>query len=122
MKMVPVLFAALRESFGVGVVGGGVEYPGVRPVARDALALEVGHMPRQRHRTEFGAAVANDRTMTRPAGGGTGGQGIRRPPPRPKLERPGCRLLEGPAAVARFLRGPHHLGDEALRSLAARLP
>ena len=48
-EMMPVLFAALHESFGVGVVGGVVEHPGVRAVACDALALEVGDMLRERN-------------------------------------------------------------------------
>ena len=41
--------------------------------------------------------------------------------PRPKVEPPAgaAASLERLASVARFLRGPHHLANEALRSLGA---
>ena len=121
-EMMPVLFAPFGESLRVGVVGGGVEHPGVRAVAGDAVALEVGDMLRERRRTKAAAAVAHDPGHDDDAPAGrSGGQGQRRPPSPAE-----GRAARGPAAsperlasVARLLRGPHHLADEALRSLGA---
>ena len=59
-EMMPVLFAPFGESLRVGVVGGGVEHPGVRAVAGDAVALEVGDMLRERRGTKSAATVAHD--------------------------------------------------------------
>ena len=47
-EMMPVRFASFGESLRGGMVGGGVEHPGVRPVASDALALQVRDMFRER--------------------------------------------------------------------------
>ena len=124
VKMVPVLLAALCEGLGIGVVGAGVEYASVRPIARDALALEVSHMPRQRRRLELRTLVANDTRHDRdPPARGTRRQRMGRPPSASEARAPlaFAALPEGPADVSGFLRGPHHLGDEALRSLATAI-
>ena len=121
-EMMPVLLAPFGESLRVGVVGSRVEHPGVRAVAGDALAFEVGDMLRERRRTKTAAAVAHDPGHDDDAPAGrAGGQGQRRPPSAAE-----GRAAGGPAAsperlasVARLLRGPHHLADEALRSLGA---
>ena len=46
-EMMAVVLAPLGESLGVGVVGPGVEHPGVRAVAGDAFALEIGDVLRR---------------------------------------------------------------------------
>ena len=58
--MMPVLLAAFSESLRVGVIRGGVEHPGVRAVAGDAFAFEVGDMLRERRRAKAAATVAHD--------------------------------------------------------------
>ena len=59
-EMVPVLLAALCEGAFIRVVGAGVEHASVRPIARDALALEVADMLRQRRRAEPRTLMADD--------------------------------------------------------------
>ena len=121
-EMMPVLLAPFGESLRVGVVGGGVEHPGVRAVAGHSLALEVGDMLRERRGTKSGAAVAHDPGHDDDAPAGrAGGQGQRRPPSAAEGRTSGgaAASLERLASMARFLRGPHHLADEALRSLGA---
>ena len=121
-EMMPVLFAPFGESLRVGVVGGRVEHPGVRAVAGDAVALEVGDMLRERRRTKSAATVAHDPGHDDDAPAGrSGGQGQRRPPSAAEGRTAGSPAAspERLASVARFLRGPHHLANEALRSLGA---
>ena len=79
-------------------------------------------MLRERRRAKTAAAVAHDPGHDDDAPAGrAGGKGQRRPPSAAEGRTP-----RGPAAsperlasVARLLRGPHHLADEALRSLGA---
>ena len=76
----------------------------------------------ERRRTKTAAVVAHDPSHDDDAPAGrTGGEGQRRPPPPAE-----GRAASGPAAlperrasVARLLRGPHDLADEALRSLGS---
>ena len=121
-EMMPVLFAPFGESLRVGVVGGCVEHPGVCAVAGHSVALQVGDMLRERRRTKSAAAVAHDPGHDDDAPAGrSGGQGQRRPPSAAE-GRTSCSPAASPerlASVARFLRGPHHLANEALRSLGA---
>ena len=79
-------------------------------------------MFRERRRTKSAAAVAHDPGHDDDAPAGrSGGQGQRRPPSAAE-GRASCGPAASPerrASVARFLRGPHHLANEALRSLGA---
>ena len=121
-EMMPVLFAPFGESLRVGVVGGCVEHPGICAVAGHSVALEVGDMLRERRRTKSAATVAHDPGHDDDAPAGrSGGQGQRRPPSAAEGRTSGGAAAspERLASVARFLRGPHHLANEALRSLGA---
>ena len=121
-EMMPVLFAPFGESFRVGVVGGCVEHPGICAVTGHSVALQVGDMLRERRGTKSTATVAHDPGDDDDAPAGrSGGQGQRRPPSAAE-GRTACSPAASPerlASVARFLRGPHHLANEALRSLGA---
>ena len=121
-EMMPVLFAPFGESFRVGVVRGSVEHPGICAVAGHSVALQVGDMLRERRGTKSSATVAHDPGHYDDAPAGrSGGKGQRRPPSAAE-GRTACSPAASPerlASVARFLRGPHHLSNEALRSLGA---
>ena len=121
-EMMPVLVAAFGERLRVGVIGGGVEHPGVRAVAGDAVAFQIGDMFRERRRTKAAAVSAHDPGHDDDAPAGRAGRKRQRRPPSPaegRATRGPAASLEGRASVAGLLRGPHHLGDEALRSLRA---
>ena len=121
-EMMPVLLAPFDESLCVGVVGSRVEHTGVSAVAGDALAFEVGDVLGERRRTKTAAAVAHDPGHDDDAPAWrAGGEGQRRPPSAAegRAASSPAALPEGLASVARLLRGPHDLADEALRSLGA---
>ena len=74
----------------------------------------------ERRRTKTAAAMAYDPGHDDDAPAGrTGGQAQCRPPSAAEGRAASgpAPLPEGPATMARLLRGPHHLADEALRSL-----
>ena len=74
----------------------------------------------ERRRTKTAAAMAYDPGHDDDAPAGrTGGQAQCRPPSAAEGRAASgpAALPEGPATMARLLRGPHHLADEALRSL-----
>ena len=88
----PILFASFGERLRVGVVGGGIEHPGVRAVAGDAVALQVGDMLRERRRTKSAATVAHDpgHDDDAPAGERDASDSAARRP-RPKVDDPRSR-------------------------------
>ena len=79
-------------------------------------------MLRERRGTKSSATVPHDPGHDDDAPAGrSGGHGQRRPPSAAE-GRTACSPAASPerlALVARFLRGPHHLSNEALRSLGA---
>jgi len=122
LEMVPVLLAVSGEDLCVGVVGSRVEHSGFSADAGHTVALQARDMLRERRGTKTAAAMADDPHHDDDAPvWRSGGQGQRRPPSTAE-GRASCGAaasLERLASVARFLRGPHHLANEALRSLGA---
>ena len=121
-EMVPVVGAALGEGALIGGVRVRIEHARLLPVAGDAVALQVAHVLGQRGRAETRALMAHHARLDHDAPGGRAlCQGQRHTP----ASAEGRSLLgaaepaEIPAGVTRLLRGPHHLADEAGRSLAA---
>ncbi len=118
-EMMPVLLAPLDESLRVGVVGSRIEHPSVGAVAGDARPFEIGDMLGQRRRTKAAAVVAHDPGHDDDAPAcRAGGQGQRRAPSATEGRAPNGTAAspERLASVARLLRGPHDLADEALWS------
>src|SRR5208337_745724 len=91
-------------------------------IARDALTPEVGDMLREWRRAKTAAAVAHDPGHDDDAPiGRARGKGQRRPPSAAE-GRAACSPAASPerlSSVACFLRSPHDLANEALRSLGA---
>ena len=123
-EVMTVILATLREGSFVGCIGGGVEHARICAVARDALALEIGHVLGQRCRTEPGPLMADHARFHHHAPGVPERSRIetaaRRP--RPGRERLHCPGLSGSYCrhARELLRGPHHLADEGLWTLARR--
>jgi hypothetical protein len=121
-EVMAVILATLGECPGVGVVGPGVEHPGVRAVPGDAFALEIGDMLRQWRRAELRSLMAHDPRHdddAPTAGPGRQRQGGASAAPERRAPRGAAAPAEGVAAMAGLLRGPHHLADEALWTLGA---
>src|SRR6185437_7822420 len=120
-EVVAVVLAAFREAALVGVIAGRIEHPRRCSVTGDAVALEIGDVLGQRRRAEPRALVTDDARF------GHDAPRVRAQPDRdrgaaPTAEARPAPALAGPEAVAdvpRLLRGPHHLADEGLRTLAA---
>jgi hypothetical protein len=60
--MVAVLFGALGEGLGVGIIGVRAEQPGLLPVPGDALAPEIAEMRSERRRAR---RMTNDARLDR---------------------------------------------------------
>ena len=121
-EVMAVVLATLGERPGVGVVGPGVEHPGVRAVAGDAFALEIGDMLRQRRRAELRSLMADDPRHdddAPTAGPGRQRQGGASAAPERRAPCGAAAPAERVAAMAGLLRGPHHLANEGLRTLGA---
>ena len=121
-EMMPILLAPFDESLRIGVVGSRVKHPGFSAVARDALAFEVGDVLGERRRTKTATALAHDAGHDDDAPAWrAGGEGQRRTsaPAEGRAASSPAALPERRASVARLLRGPHDLADEALWSLGS---
>jgi hypothetical protein len=122
-EVVPIVLAPFGEGALIGCLGRGIEHAGILAVAGHAFALEVGHVFRQRRRTEARPPMTHDARFRHDA------PGVRSQPDRDR--RAATTAEPGPApALARseafadmpgLLRGPHHLADKCLRALGAAI-
>ena len=121
-KMMAVVPAAFGKGAFIRRVQPRVEHPGVRTVARHALALQIGDVLGQWCRAKAGAVVTNHARLHHHASRGRAERQGERGTPAPSEMRPARSTSTAPETVADMpgpLGRPHDLADKALRTRGA---